>query len=110
LEIKLLSLHYYYYYYYYYLYLLLFIIIISLLSDDLSIVKERDCKDVGMWKNEYIKGGNNLCQTVKIYPGLSKCFNNDIYWCKQHSYDMTEFIGGVSNMFTQIFLNTICNK
>ena len=86
----------------------------SLLTDDLSIVKDRNCSNVGKWINGYVKGGNNLCKdgspySIKLYPGINKCIDNDIYFCKQHSYDLTNFFGGVSRMITQVLLNFICN-
>lgn len=82
----------------------------SLLMDDLDIVKKRNCSDVNKWKNGYVLTAKSGCNdNITIFQGINKCINNDIYYCKQHSYDLTNYEGGVSRMLTQIFLNAICN-
>eukprot|EP00596_Hydrurales_sp_CCMP1899_P008368 CAMPEP_0119039240 /NCGR_PEP_ID=MMETSP1177-20130426/8642_1 /TAXON_ID=2985 /ORGANISM="Ochromonas sp, Strain CCMP1899" /LENGTH=627 /DNA_ID=CAMNT_0007002893 /DNA_START=377 /DNA_END=2260 /DNA_ORIENTATION=+ len=61
---------------------------------------------------EYSRGGRDMCGTVKLLPGINKCENGYMYWCK-HVVDKDavfgSFEGGVSFMLTMMWINMMCN-
>ena len=61
----------------------------------------------------YRRGGRDLCNTIKILPGINKCEGGYMYWCK-HVYDsntiFSSFEGGASRMLTMVWINMMCNS
>lgn len=58
------------------------------------------------------RGGRDMCNSIKTLPGISKCENGYVYWCK-HVYDddtvFGSFEGGVSRMLTMMWINMMCS-
>eukprot|EP01041_Mallomonas_annulata_P006403 gene6403-12945_t len=82
------------------------------LGRDISAsINSSDNSSISYCMGDYVKSGNNLCDSIKQYSGVNKCKDGDLYYCRKvvdrnHEFDMFE--GGVSRMLTMIWLNRIC--